>query len=65
MKHPAGYCSLKHMVLSVKRIREKGCIDPRKQHGSKTQCRWLRKYPDHPHWVEKAIIKEFRRAALL
>ncbi len=65
MKQSAGYCRLKHIALSVERIREKGCIDPRKQHGSKTQCRYLRKHLDHPHWVRKAILKEFRRAALI
>lgn len=65
MKQPAGYCKLKRMALSIQKIKEKGCMDPKKQHGNKTQCVWLRKYPDHPYWVKKAILKEFRRAGML
>ena len=64
MKQPAGYCRLHQEQMSVREIKLEGCIDPKKQLG-KAKCHYLKKYPDHPHWVQKEILKEFRKAGML
>lgn len=64
MKQPAAYCLLHRKKLTVNQIKEHKCTDPKKQR-KKGQCNHLVKYLDHPHWVSKAINKEFRRTALI
>lgn len=60
-KKPVGYCKLKRWKLSMKQIRRKGCIDPKKQcrHGNKDtlSCRHFRKY-EHPIWNESESMRK-------
>jgi hypothetical protein len=57
----AGYCLKKDWLLSVKQIKEKGCINARKQYNGKTHCSWFVKYSQHPYWVEKQRLREKRK----
>ncbi len=44
-----AYCRLKRVELSSWAMRERGCIDPRKQ-GPKRCCKHFKKNAESPYW---------------
>lgn len=48
-----GYCHKHKAGVTAKQLKQKGCL--------RQQCHYLKRYTDHPFWIERQTRKEAKK----